>query len=553
VHLAGDLPGNGGPRNLSVELNKIPVQAGLDALRTVRSGLGPGLVAKGTVSGKIIYAETAAEGIVKRKAPGEAKPGTEVNAKATADKQQAGVAGPISGSFTVEGFELSGDGLSQPLQIPKVVLEPVVAAHTAQPGEPQPAALTATAVFPAGGAGPMTVVSRLTLYGYALTVHGQASITRARELAHVSGMTGAKALDTLAGDPIAVDLSAEGPWMPPERVPFSDVPGADSVNAKVHLQASSGQLERPAADTVSGTVTVRNANWRADYLTNHVEITQATLHLGNGETRWDPVIFSYGPVKGTASLTQLAECMTPQPCLPEFQIEFDDLDAETLQAAFLGAHQRGTVLSTLIARLRPSSAPVWPQLEGTIKAASLIVGPVTLHDAAAALRVLPTGVEITGLDAGVLGGNVHGTGSLHMPQTDQEKPYYKLEGHFEKLSPVALGQLLGMHWPGGSFVADSKIELAGYTGKDLAASAKGTLHFEWQHGGVAGPAAQVPQALARFDRWTGDAAIANGAITLGQSEVQQGKRKRLVAGAVTLGEPVKAVFTGPKEALAKKR
>jgi len=79
------------------------------------------------------------------------------------------------------------------------------------------------------------------------------------------------------------------------------------------------------------------------------------------------------------------------------------------------------------------------------------------------------------------------------------------------------------------------------------------LHFEWRHGAVAGPAAQVPLALARFDRWTADAAIGNGAITLGQSEVQQGSRKRVAEGVVTLSEPAKAAFTAPKEAQAKKR
>jgi len=34
---------------------------------------------------------------------------------------------------------------------------------------------------------------------------------------------------------------------------------------------------------------------------NYVEIAKATLHLDNGEVRWDPVDFSYGPVKGTAT------------------------------------------------------------------------------------------------------------------------------------------------------------------------------------------------------------------------------------------------------------
>ena len=39
------------------------------------------------------------------------------------------------------------------------------------------------------------------------------------------------------------------------------------------------QLQFRPTDTLSGTVTVRNANWKADYLANHVEISEATLHV----------------------------------------------------------------------------------------------------------------------------------------------------------------------------------------------------------------------------------------------------------------------------------
>jgi hypothetical protein len=100
----------------------------------------------------------------------------------------------------------------------------------------------------------------------------------------------------------------------------------------------------------------------------------------------------------------------------------------------------------------------------------------------------------------------------------------------------------------------------------LAASAKGTLHFEWRHGSVAGPASQanarhvpllhpefIPPALTRFDRWTADADIANGTIKLKQNQVQQGSRKHAVEAAVTLGDPPVVAFPAPRETVAKKR
>jgi hypothetical protein len=317
-------------------------------------------------------------------------------------------------------------------------------------------------------------------------------------------------------------------------------------------------------------VTLHNANWKADYLSNVVQISQATLHLDQGgeggETRWDPVIFSYGPVKGTASLTLPGRCAAPQPCLPHFEVQFGALDAAALQTAILGAREKGTLLSELIGRLSPSKAsPAWPELEGTVTADSLVLGPVTLEKPSAAMKIAENGVEVTDLDAGLLGGNVHGAGTLHAAGAGQTKPGYTLEAKFEKLSPPALGQLLGQRMSGGVFNADGKMELVGFTDADLASSAKGALHFEWRHGAVAAEvgrragsaiklsgALPAPAALGRFDKWSGDAEIGGGTVTIQQSEAVLAGRSRAVDAVVTLGDPPKVSFTQPRETRAKR-
>ncbi len=526
IHLAGELPTEPGPPRFSVELFRIPVTAFLDALRTVRSGIGSGLEARGTVSGKISYAPSAPETGRTPKPAGQTR---------VAAKLRPVVQGPLTGSVSVDGFQLSGNGLGTPIQASKVLFEPV----TAQSGQ-QDRVLGAAVAIPSG-AGSLTVTARVALSGYKVGVRGQASVARAKELAHAIGLPDTAGLDALAGDPITVDLNAEGPWQPKELEPFSNSTLA-GVSAGPALQ------DAAVRDRLSGTVILRNANWKADYLANHVEISQATLHLGSEEIRWAPVLFSFGPVKGTAALSLPAECASPQPCPASFQVEFGELDAAALQAAILGAHEPGTLLSTLISRLRPSSPPAWPQLDGTVKADSLLLRPATLHGVRAMLHILPGGVEISGLDAGLLGGRVHGTGTFHTPATDRVKPVYALSGEFQKLSPQAVGQLLGLSMSGGAIDGQGKIDLAGFTDQDLAASSKGSLHFEWRHGSVASNSAAdlVPPALTRFDRWTADAEIADGAITLKQNQVQQGGRKRAVEASVALGDPARVAFTTPK-------
>jgi len=531
LRVTGNLPGGiGREPNFSVALEKIPVAAALDALRTVRSGLASGIEASGSASGTLSYAPASPE----------------VPASAGHRPSLKPELGPLTGSLAVEGFQLSGGGLSEPIQIPKILLQPMSVSPGQQANDLQPQMLGMTVAFPAGGTTPLTIHASLSLSGYLLTVSGQASIRRARELARVAGFADAAALNELAGGPVSVDLTAEGPWMLTARpLPLLDQTLAHTLPSRVLPPAAS-------ADSLAGTVTLRNANWKAAYLVNAVLISQATLHISAGQLRWEPVVFSYGPIKGTASITVPAACEAPLACPPSFQLQFGALDAGLLQAAFLGAQARGTMLSTLIERLRPTAAPAWPRLEGTVKAESLLLGPVTLHQPSATITTLANGADISAFDAGLLGGRVHGSGVFHAAATAKEKPSYQFEAQFDKLSPQAVGQLLGVRATGSAFDGHAKIELTGFTSGDLAASATGALHFEWQRGSVAATSGSVPPSLARFDRWTADSEIANGAVTLKENQVKRGASVQPVQAAVPLADPPRIVFAAPKQAQAKR-
>lgn len=553
MHLTGEKLGLDTPPHFTLELHRIPVAAGLDALRTLRSGLDPGLEASGTVSGKIVYAGDAGF---------ETQPSTPAKT-ARANKPAAEPAGPLTGSVTVADFALTGGGLSRPVQAPKIVFEP-----SAGPGA-SAEALTGTVDVAAGGDTPLVFTLRFSLAGYQVGVRGQAAIARARELASAAGIAQSQALGDLAGEPLTVDLIAAGPWLPPEEVPPAATAGADLASALARqspaLAVAPAMTAIPAADSLTGTVTLRNANWKADYLASHVEIQEATLHLDGSSLNWEPVSFSYGPVQGTASLSvPLAGDLScpsalpaPQPCPAQFQMQFGDLDANTLESALLGAHEKTTLLSDLIERLHPSKSPPWPALEGTVKVDSLVLGPIKLRGVSANLRVLPTGVEITSLNAGLFGGSFHVAGALKKPATDQDKPEYTLEGDFQRLDVTQVGAMLGLRWTGAPLNGNGKVELSGYTAKDLAASAHGALHFECRRGAIgnrpseSSKAGLVPVALGRFERWTADATIANGGLTLDHSSVTKGARKQSMAATVTFGDPPVVRFAASKQVAAK--
>lgn len=551
IHITGDQSAADASPRLTAELNRVPVAAGLGLLRTVRSGLAPDLQAAGTVSGKISYDATVVVPSRPALIPKSKRP-RPVDVEAT----------PLTGTLTVEQMTLSGGGLTQPIQAPKIVLAPV------SPQSPdRHLSLAGATAVPLGGPAPMSINLSLTVTGYTAGLRGQASLERAKQLTRAVGLAQVSALDGLAGDPLQVDLTAAGPWLVLENIPpavrtaSTDVPSSTPVPNPRKAPAPGAQrppsiLTTPTSDTLTGTVTLHNANWRADYLASHVQIAQATLNFSDGVIRWDPVVFSYGALKGSATLELKTNCAPGQACPPHFTVALGALNAADVQSTILGVQQKTTLLSSLIDRLHPAAAPPWPAIEGTVKADTLVLGPVTFNQPVAEVHIVPAGAQISSIDATLLGGRLEATGSFTRAASDKDKPGYSFDGKLDNLNAAAVGQLLGQHWTGGAFNANGKVDLEGYTEKDLGTSAKGVLHFEWAHGAVNAKAATgkpraaaPPAALTRFDRWSGDAAIASGAVTLGDNQIEIGAKKDSIAGTVTFGEPPVVALSDPKAAV----
>src|SRR6202041_2710921 len=105
------------------------------------------------------------------------------------DKAHPPVPGRLTGSFTVAGFELSGDGLSTPIQASSLILEPVTSSLPSQPPDrglsalqtPASAMLEIRLTFLAGGPVPLAVTARLARAGYQISIHGQPGISPARD------------------------------------------------------------------------------------------------------------------------------------------------------------------------------------------------------------------------------------------------------------------------------------------------------------------------------------------------------------------------------------
>jgi hypothetical protein len=537
ARITGSVPGDGKQPRVTLELDRVPAQVALDLLRTMRNSIDPSLQAAGSISGHMTYDPASAESAAQVPAPAAPKRSA---ARAARPPQPHAPPSPFSGAFTVTGLRVQGEALSRPIQVATMTLEP----SPEQPG--QPAALFTSLTVPAGGATPLAVTARIGLRNFELGVHGTAALSRLREFAHVTGSDAEPALAELAGDPATLDFTAQGPWVPPP-------------DTRLALSPTFGPVPPARSIQTHGTVTLKNANWKASFLANAMMIPAATLHLDNGNLRWDPVEFEYGPVKGTATLEIPDTCSktdaTPaavpdaasEICPAGFTLHFADLDAAALQAALLGAREKGTLLSSLLDRIKPNSTPAWPQLEGTATADTLLLGPFTLSKVTAAVKILPSGADVSSFQAALFGGTLSGNAAL----VTGDKPDYKIDASFNAINPAPLGQLAELKFSGGTISGTGKLELIGYTDEDLGKSAKGAVHFDWTNGAVSG--AGVPPALARFARWTADATIADGGMKLepGQiqtAQAQHGARNTQVAATVTFATPARVSFS-PAEPL----
>ncbi len=343
LHLKAELPGGGGSPEAMLEVNQVPLQAGLDLLRTVRSGFAPGISVKGAANGSLTYKEiaTGEQGASKPLGHTAARP----TARRTAKTESTGAPTNLQGSLTVDGAQLQGGGLKEALVLSKVILTPVLVPISAPTAEAStrsvilgtrftialasaqsstPSVSTATSQSspqsslqsspqPAAPAQTLTVRLGLGVRGYDATVTGSASIARVRDLVYAFGLPHLDAADGLDGGTADVDLTATGPWIPSSDAAAVSQPGLspEATNSLAEVALAQKPLSKtpglasatlagpksPATqDSFSGSMQLHHAQWKAAYLARPVDLTQTAITISGATVAFNSD-FSYGGPK----------------------------------------------------------------------------------------------------------------------------------------------------------------------------------------------------------------------------------------------------------------
>ena len=609
LHLKADLPGNTGKPEAILEVKQLPLQAGLDLLRTVRSGFAPGISVKGTVDGSLVYKEIPEENGPKAKKPrhpASPKVSHEVAGTGSAPANLlASLPTNLHGALTIEGAQLTGGKLKEPLTLPRITLAPaqvpgISGASTALGtrftialASAQPAAVRRSVPQPAALAQAITVRFNLGARGYDTAVNGSTSIATIRDLAYAFGLPHLDAADGFAGGAADFDFTAAGPWIPssdavaltqPAAAPTStDVEAASLPKAPRPVSTKAVTPEAtPGIESLSGSLQLHHTQWKAAYLASPVDLTQTTVTISptNISLTSD---FSYGSQKeaakdagkeaakdtekeagkdsakasvepppvtaspavvGTVVVNASTNCKAaiPSDCEPQVQLRFGALDAGVVEAALLGAPAQKTLFSPLIDRMQSSSRPKWPEVAVSVQAESLVLGPVTLQKPAVRLQFKESEIVVEDWDAELLGGAAKGTGRFAWAE---DKPEYSFDGNFSHLNAASLGVFLDSRWTGGPVSGNGSVQLSGLTAKELATSASGNLQFKWEHGVIATASQET-----HFDDWSGKIAIQGGKAQVGENVLRTGKRSSSIAGMIPFGGPVKLTVEPSADRLA---
>ena len=542
-----------------LEVKDVPVQAGLDLLRTLRSGFAPGIDARGTVNGSLMY--DAAQALQPPQVPIHPSSARRRTSRTPAPKIAPSAA--LQGTLTIEKCVLSGGGLKKPLAIPKTVFVPEAASESL-PGTSLsthviiPIALTSArtkaAATLADVSSDLTLALRLgfTQSGYQAALTGSAPPEKVRELAYAFGLSQLDAMDGFAGGVMDLDLKAAGPWISSGEPPTSRQQPAVPEQASSFASSVAANPPSPP-DSLTGSIQLRRTQWQAPYLARPVNLSLGTVTI-SAQSIDLASDFTYGSLKGMLAVTAPSQCRAAD-CKPEVQLRFGSLDAVAVQTALLGAPEQKTLLSPLMDRMRSTQKPAWPAVALGVSSDSLILGPVTLRKPFARLHFDAGKIVIESLDATVLDGAIEATGSFEILSGT---PKYAVKGSFTGVNATQLGTLLGGRWIGSPLSGTAIVNVSGADGQALAASAKGSIDFDWPHGAIStiAPVGAITaitppisnpavQLLTHFDRWNGTLEIDNGEARLGKNEVVSGPRHTVSAASIRLTSPPKFAVTAP--------
>lgn len=501
------------PAQQSITLQRIPLQATLDLLRTLRSNFAPGLSASGVLDGELRLQPPPAP--VPHRGHSHTPPPD---------------APAWSGSITLTGGRISGDSLGQPWSLPRLTLQPNPAG-----------ALAATVPLPVCAAKPAAdcaAALALTGSGYQLRVSGNASIPRLRSFTSALGLP-LPLLDGIEDGTAEMQFQTAGPWVAAAQPSSQTQPGNP---------AQPGQAA--ATDQLTGSLHLRSARWSHPALAFPVLIPDATLSFDRAALTLRGTVATATTITTTGDKASLrAQLVYTQPlaasdaaaldlsapvAIPTLDLSFDHLDAAAVASALVPASAQSGLFAAIASRVHPATDSPLPPLRLTVQAAACTLDRLALTRCSASLHRAaaqpPRAFTLDGFQAAFAGGSLSATGLL---DADDDARRFRLHLVAQGLQPAPLTTLVAAHGSGGAISATADLTTQGTTPAQWIAAATATLHFDWTRGTLG----TAPASVLTFDRWTGSANWSASRLTLGANTLTRRGKSTTINGFIPYGGP----------------
>ncbi len=533
------------PRQQTLTLQKVPVQAALDLIRTIRRDFAPDVTAEGTLEGQLRYAPNVATRPAHTPA---ASHSAAIFSRHPLHKSASGEPASIwTGSLSLNNAALRGGGFANPWSLPHLLIQPdpsgVLSARLPLPV----CARSAATEPPAEPASDCIAMLDLTPVGYQMQLTGVASLPRLRSWAAALGA------DAALPD------------------------GLDEGTAEMHLQTAGSWIRpaaQPEANALSGSLHLHGARWSHAPLPLPVLIPDATLTLTPTSIALKGTVSS-GMLHASVAYLQPIVSSIPSPqsssveaIPPSVDLHFDHLDAAAVERTLLPANNTSGLFAAIASRVHPESSPAWPPMRLTLQANTFNMDRLTLAHLTVTAHRNPSdparSLRLDSLHATLFGGQLLATGTL--AQSDAG-PSFQLHLDARDLQPAPLSALWNASRPtrqiaanqpasssqsgsfgfsGGKLSGTADLTTQGVTEKQWIASAAGSLRFDWTHGNLSSSTSIASTAAGAFNRWTGQATLQAGRLTLGANTLTRRGHSETLAGTLPFGGPLQLSVSASK-------
>lgn len=412
-----------------------------------------------------------------------------------------------AGGGTIADLTLRSEVLAPALRLSTVAFT-LVNAGQAQPGlglTPPARLPTGSRIailpvnLPLGGAGVSFADGWLSSTGYHFDLEGDAEL---RRLLQVGDALGLRPPKVSAAGGVRASLQVDGRW---------NGFGAPVLTGSAQLRNVAAQMKGVAAP---------------------VQVSSVTLAISEDRVSVQKLAASLGGtgISFTGSL-ELARGCDPLPSCPA---TFD------LHAGTVPLDELNRVLNP---RLRPQSwfplgRPAAEsnlarlQAQGTIAVDRLLLKSVAVTRIEAQVRIADSRVDVTHLQAQLLGGRHRG--EWHADFSGRA-PVYSGSGTVEGTALAQVALAMRDPWAAGTAGGSYRLTLSGWSAPELVSSLAGSMDFDWRGGVLRHLVLGETRDPLRFQRFTGHALLRDSTFTLSGCRLQTPQGSFTVSGTASLG------------------